>query len=47
LALFAAFGQLSEDGSWDLKPQKTLNEIFPEIKPLKVKDVLEAVAKNG
>ncbi|KAH6623331.1 hypothetical protein F5144DRAFT_358142 [Chaetomium tenue] len=40
-AMAAAFGLWFEDGICDLKPTKAfLNETFPEIKPLKVKEML-------
>ena len=38
----AAFGLWFEYGVCDLKPTKAfLNETFPEIKPLKVKEMLD------
>lgn len=42
----AAFGLWFEDGHFDLKPTKFLNETFPEIKPLKVKEMLDKAWKK-
>lgn len=39
--LAAAFGLLFDNGEFDMKPQSFLNEKFPEIKPLKVKELLD------
>ncbi|KAI1029507.1 hypothetical protein LB504_010666 [Fusarium proliferatum] len=38
--LFAAFGRMFVDGVFDLKPGRTLNEEFPEVKARKIKDLL-------
>ncbi|KAF5642292.1 transcriptional activator Mut3p [Fusarium tjaetaba] len=38
--LFAAFGRMFIEGAFDLKPERTLNESFPEIKARKIKDLL-------
>ncbi|RFU24671.1 hypothetical protein B7463_g11671, partial [Scytalidium lignicola] len=40
LGLFSATELLFADDSFDLKPETTMNEKFPKIKPFKVKDVL-------
>ncbi|KAG7420184.1 Oxidoreductase BOA1 [Fusarium oxysporum f. sp. rapae] len=37
---FAAFGRMFVEGAFDLKPERTLNQIFPEIKARKIKDLL-------
>ncbi|KAB8234146.1 NAD(P)-binding protein [Aspergillus alliaceus] len=39
---FSTFGLWFIAGLFDLKPAKTLNQIFPEIKPRTVRDVVEA-----
>lgn len=39
--LAAAFGLLFDNGDVDMNPQSFLNERFPEIKPLKVKEMLD------
>lgn len=38
--LFAAFGRMFEEGDFDLKPSRTLNDVFPEIKARGVKKLL-------
>ncbi|KAH7169814.1 uncharacterized protein B0J16DRAFT_312471 [Fusarium flagelliforme] len=38
--MFAAFGRMFAEGVFDLKPERTLNQAFPEIKPRKIKDLL-------
>ncbi|KAF5534820.1 transcriptional activator Mut3p [Fusarium napiforme] len=38
--LFAAFGRMFVEGAFDLKPERTLNEVFPEVKARKIKDLL-------
>lgn len=46
-AYACAFGLWFEDGTFDLKPpNKFLNESFPEIKTLKVKEMLEMAWKK-
>ncbi|KAF5685411.1 Mut3p-like transcriptional activator [Fusarium denticulatum] len=37
---FAAFGRMFVEGAFDLKPEHTLNEQFPEFKARKIKDLL-------
>ncbi|KAF5535525.1 transcriptional activator Mut3p [Fusarium mexicanum] len=37
---FAAFGRMFVEGAFDLKPERTLNEQFPEVKARKIKDLL-------
>jgi hypothetical protein len=39
-SMFAVFGILFEGGFFDLKPEKTLNDQFPAIKPRSVKDLV-------
>lgn len=38
--IIAAHGVWFEEGVYNLKPTRFLNERFPEIKPIKVKEVL-------
>lgn len=38
--LLAAFGRMFVDGVFDFKPERTLNEEFPEVKARKIKDLL-------
>ncbi|KAH8883170.1 NAD(P)-binding protein [Thozetella sp. PMI_491] len=38
--LFAAFGRMFEEGDFDLKPSRPLNDVFPEIKTRGVKQLL-------
>ena len=38
--MFAAFGIMFENGVFDLKPSRTLNDDFPDIKPRTVKEVI-------
>lgn len=37
---FAAFGRMFVEGVFDFKPERTLNEAFPEVKARKIKDLL-------
>ncbi|KAF5603984.1 transcriptional activator Mut3p [Fusarium pseudocircinatum] len=37
---FAAFGRMFVEGAFDLKPERTLNEQFSEVKARKIKDLL-------
>ncbi|PNP86570.1 hypothetical protein FNYG_00272 [Fusarium nygamai] len=37
---FAAFGCMFVEGAFDLKPEHTLNEAFPEVKARKIRDLL-------
>lgn len=39
--LMSLFGRFFHDGLFNLSPEKTLNQIFPDIKVLTVRDVLE------
>ncbi|KAK7421216.1 hypothetical protein QQX98_002346 [Neonectria punicea] len=39
-SLLAYFGIMFEDGQFDFKPEKTLNDAFPDVKPLTVKEIL-------
>ncbi|KAF1974624.1 NAD(P)-binding protein [Bimuria novae-zelandiae CBS 107.79] len=45
-AMCPVFGIIFEEGHFDFKPEKTLNDQFPEIKPRKVKDLLEEAWKG-
>lgn len=40
-SMLATFGILFEEGQFDFKPKQTLNELFPEIKPISAKEMLE------
>jgi hypothetical protein len=44
--IIAAFGLWFAEGAFDFKPEKSLNDVFPEIKTKKVKQVLEEAWKN-
>ncbi|KAB2109872.1 hypothetical protein AG0111_0g2243 [Alternaria gaisen] len=44
--LMATFGKFFHDGVFDLKPEKTLNQVFPEIKVSSVRDVLQKAWGN-
>ncbi|KAK4248804.1 isoflavone reductase [Corynascus novoguineensis] len=46
-SMIAAFGLWFEDGVFDLKPVRFLNESFPEIKPLTVKEMLDKSWKSS
>ncbi|GAB1316920.1 hypothetical protein MFIFM68171_07130 [Madurella fahalii] len=46
-AVGAAFGLWFDEGVFDLKPAKFLNETFPEIQPLKVKELLDKAWKKS
>jgi len=46
-SMIAAFGQWFEDGLFDLRPVRFLNESFPEIKPLTVKEMLDKSWKSS
>ncbi|KAL9571924.1 hypothetical protein ACKAV7_003913 [Fusarium commune] len=37
---FATFGRMFVEGAFDLKPERTLNQVFPEVKARKIKDLL-------
>ncbi|KAI7767007.1 hypothetical protein LZL87_013345 [Fusarium oxysporum] len=37
---FTAFGRMFVEGAFDLKPERTLNQVFPEVKARKIKDLL-------
>jgi hypothetical protein len=45
--LSAAFGLWFEEGLFDPKTAKFLNETFPEIKPLTVKEMLDKAWKKA
>lgn len=44
--MLAHCGRLFEEGVFDFQPEQSLNDIFPEIKPMSVKDIL-SVAETG
>jgi hypothetical protein len=45
--MVAAHGVWFEEGVYDLKPERFLNDDFPEIKTMTVKEVLEAAWKKA
>lgn len=45
-SMFAVFGVLFEGGFFDLKPEKTLNDQFPEIKPRSVRELVNEAWKG-
>lgn len=44
--MIAVHGLWFEEGVYDLKPKRFLNEKFPEIRPIKVKELLEVAWKK-
>ncbi len=44
-SISAVFGLWFEEGVFDYKPARFLNEVFPEIKPLKIKEMLDTAWK--
>lgn len=42
----ATFGRLFADGSFDIEEEGALNSMFPEIKPLKIQQAVEAAAQS-
>jgi hypothetical protein len=44
--MIAVHGLWFEEGVYDLKPKRFLNDDFPQIKPIKVKELLEAAWKK-
>ena len=44
--MISVHGLWFEEGVYDLKPKRFLNEDFPEIKPIKVNELLEAAWKQ-
>ena len=46
-SLAATFGLWFEEGVFDLKPDRFLNEAFPEIRTMKVKEMLEEAWKTS
>ncbi|KAL6409926.1 hypothetical protein AUP68_06332 [Ilyonectria robusta] len=46
LAFSAAFGLIFETGGTDFDEAVALNQKFPDIKPLKIKDAISAAAKD-
>ncbi|KAH6953840.1 hypothetical protein BKA56DRAFT_504284 [Ilyonectria sp. MPI-CAGE-AT-0026] len=39
--MFAGFGLMFEEGRLNFEPKQTLNDLFPEIKPVSVKEIVE------
>ncbi|KAM5341321.1 hypothetical protein ACJ41O_014352 [Fusarium nematophilum] len=39
--MLSTFGVLFDEGQFDFKPERSLNDIFPEIKPVSAKEMLE------
>lgn len=44
--VLAAFGLWTAEGALDFQPEKFLNDVFPEIKPMKVREGLQAAWKK-
>ena len=44
--MLAQCGRLFEESAFDFRPEQSLNDIFPEIKPMSVKEMLR-VAESG
>ncbi|RSM03810.1 hypothetical protein CEP52_007177 [Fusarium oligoseptatum] len=44
--MLATFGLLFDEGQFDFKPERSLNDIFPEIKTVSAKEMLEIGWKN-
>ncbi|RKK31761.1 hypothetical protein BFJ71_g15057 [Fusarium oxysporum] len=44
--MLAQFGILFDQGAMDFQPEKSLNDIFPEIKTVTARDVLEIACKK-
>lgn len=42
----AAFGLWFENGDFNMKPERWLNDLFPEIKPMTVQEVLDTAWKK-
>jgi hypothetical protein len=40
-SMFAGFGLMYEEGRLNFRPKQTLNDLFPEIKPASVRDIVE------
>ena len=45
--LISLFGLWFDNGDLDLKPERTLNQAFPEIKPLTVKELVNQAWKKN
>ncbi|KAJ3540546.1 hypothetical protein NM208_g5021 [Fusarium decemcellulare] len=45
--LFAAFGRMFEEGVFDFKPARTLNQEFPDVKTTKVRDLAAEAFKKS
>ncbi|KAH7161739.1 hypothetical protein EDB81DRAFT_925388 [Dactylonectria macrodidyma] len=39
--MFAVFGLMFEEGQFNFEPKQSLNDLFPEIKPVSVKEIVE------
>lgn len=46
-SVMASMGLWFDEGVFDLKPDKTLNGLFPDIKPKKVRQLLEEAWKTS
>lgn len=42
IAMMVIFGKWFEEGTFDMKPSRLMNDIFPEIKPISVADIVAA-----
>lgn len=42
VAMMALFGKWFEEGTFDIKTSRPMNELFPEIKPINVAEVVSA-----
>lgn len=40
-SMFAGFGLMFEEGRLNFKPKQTLNDLFPEIKPVSLTEIIE------
>lgn len=45
--VLSTFGRWIEEGLFNFQPKKTLNDLFPEVKTMTVKDILEIHWNNG
>lgn len=44
--MLAMFGIMFEEGKFNLEPEQSLNDLFPEIKPMSAKQIVEIGWKN-
>ncbi|KAH6700551.1 hypothetical protein BKA61DRAFT_495944, partial [Leptodontidium sp. MPI-SDFR-AT-0119] len=42
IAMMVIFGNWFDEGTFDMKPSRLMNDIFPEIKPISVADIVPA-----